>query len=94
MPKVLGVLLAVAGAGYLVDSFTAVLGSPTNVGAFTFVGEFLLAVWLLIRSRKFAEATMARSQPTSPVLPEPPREPAARAGARPATVAAPPSATR
>jgi len=94
IPKVLGVLLAVAGVGYLVDSFTAVLGSPTNLGAFTFIGEFLLAVWLVTRSRKFAEATLARSQPTSPALSEPPREPAARTGARQATVAARRSATR
>lgn len=52
-PKLLGVLVAVAGAGYLVDSFGALLfsGYAVSVGAFTFVGEFLLMLWLLIKGR-------------------------------------------
>jgi hypothetical protein len=52
-PKLLGVLVAVAGVGYLVDSFGALLfsGYTANTGAFTFVGEFLLMLWLLIKGR-------------------------------------------
>jgi hypothetical protein len=52
-PKLLGVLVAVAGAGYLVHSFAALLftGYGVSVGAFTFVGEFLLMLWLLIKGR-------------------------------------------
>lgn len=52
VPKLLGVLLGIAGIGYLFDSFAAVLGMSTDVGAFTFVGEFLLALWLVIRGRR------------------------------------------
>ncbi len=51
-PKILGVLLGLAGIGYVVDSVTAVLGQPTNLSAITFVGEFLLAVWLVVRGRR------------------------------------------
>jgi hypothetical protein len=58
-PKLLGVLVAVAGAGYLVDSFGAPLfsGYPVSVGAVTFVGEFLLMLWLLIKGRTLPSAT-------------------------------------
>jgi hypothetical protein len=52
-PRLLAVLIAVAGLGYLIDSFGVVLsqGSWTAVGSFTFLGEFLLALWLVIRGR-------------------------------------------
>jgi Domain of unknown function (DUF4386) len=55
-PKLLGVLVAVAGAGYLVDSFAALLFADYafSVSAFTFVGEFLLMLWLLIKGRKIS----------------------------------------
>lgn len=54
--RVLGVLLAIAGLGYATDSLGAVLsaGTWTAISSFTFVGEFLLALWLLIRSRRIA----------------------------------------
>ena len=54
VPKVLGVLLAVAGLGYLFDSLSAALthGTSTPVSSFTFVGEFLLAPWLVIFGRR------------------------------------------
>ena len=54
VPKVIGVLLVVAGAGYLFDSFGTVLsqGSPIVVSTVTFVGEFVLACWLVIRGRR------------------------------------------
>jgi hypothetical protein len=52
-PKLLGLLVAIAGAGYLLDSFGALLFSDfaISVSAVTFVGEFLLMVWLLVKGR-------------------------------------------
>ena len=52
VPRVLGVLLAIAGLGYATDSLGATLssGSWTPVSSFTFLGEFLLSLWLLIRA--------------------------------------------
>ena len=52
-PRFLGVLLVVAGAGYVVDSLGALLapGSLPEVAVFTFGGEVLLLVWLLVRGR-------------------------------------------
>lgn len=57
MPRLLGVLLAIAGLGYAFDTMAAVLtsGPPIVVSTFTFVGEFLLAVWLLVRSRRLSQ---------------------------------------
>ena len=42
-----------AGVGYLVDSFAALLFTEyaVSLSAFTFVGEFLLMLWLLIKGR-------------------------------------------
>jgi hypothetical protein len=53
--KVFGILLAVAGLGYVADGFVAVLvaGPSISIGQFTFVGEVALIFWLLIKgSRK------------------------------------------
>lgn len=53
VPRLLGVLLAVAGAGYVLDTLSSVLfRSPVTVSTFTFLGEFLLAVWLVARSHR------------------------------------------
>lgn len=53
VPWVLGVLLAIAGAGYAFDTFSSVLSAtPLVVSTVTFLGEFLLALWLVIRSRR------------------------------------------
>jgi len=51
LPRVLGVLLIVAGCGYLVDCGTHLLipGIDTTVTQFTFVGEVLFPLWLLIK---------------------------------------------
>jgi hypothetical protein len=53
VPKLLGVLLVVAGAGYIFDgaASTVLASPPGSVATFTFLGEFLLAVWLVARSR-------------------------------------------
>lgn len=56
VPRVLAALLAVAGLGYTFDSMAAVLmghGAPT-IAEYTFVGEVLLAVWLIVWSRRLA----------------------------------------
>lgn len=50
LPKVIGVLLVIAGLGYLVD-FTLFFLFPTitlTVSNFTFVGEVALILWLLV----------------------------------------------
>jgi hypothetical protein len=49
IPKWLGVLLLIAGLGYLVDSFGRFLVADYtfSVSAFTFVGEVVLIFWLL-----------------------------------------------
>jgi hypothetical protein len=54
VPKILGVLLGIAGFGYGFDSLNAVLsqGPSTRISTFTFVGEFLLALWLVMWGRR------------------------------------------
>ncbi|MGH8908508.1 MAG: DUF4386 domain-containing protein [Egibacteraceae bacterium] len=56
VPKLVGVLVAIAGVGYLVDSFGAFLvsGYSANVGAFTSFGELLLALWLVVKGGSVA----------------------------------------
>jgi hypothetical protein len=50
VPRAIGVLLVVAGAGYAFDTFSSVLWpNPVIVSTVTFLGEFLLAVWLVLR---------------------------------------------
>lgn len=50
LPKLLGILLVIGGAGYLVDWGTQLLfpGLPT-ISQFTFIGELLFPLWLLIK---------------------------------------------
>jgi hypothetical protein len=56
VPKLLGVLLVIDGASYVVDTFGIVLSSGlwTETATFTWIGEFLLAPWLIVRSRRLA----------------------------------------
>mgnify|MGYP006295360805 CR=1 FL=1 len=63
VPKVLGVLLAIAGVGYVIDSFGRVLltGYSFEVAAFTFVGEVLLIFWLFIYGRRIGLGEKAAS---------------------------------
>lgn len=53
VPRALGVLLAVAGVGYLVDTFAALLMTDYSISlsAVTFIGEALFLVWLLVKGR-------------------------------------------
>jgi hypothetical protein len=47
-PRFLGALVALAGAGYLADSFGRIVvpGYTVTISTFTFVGEAVLIVWL------------------------------------------------
>jgi hypothetical protein len=56
VPRALGVLLVVAGVGYLVDTFAelVVRDYSINVSAVTFIGEALLLLWLLVKGRNIA----------------------------------------
>ena len=51
LPKVVGILLIVAGVGYVADVITFLLVSTVDVvvSEFTFVGELLLLLWLLVK---------------------------------------------
>ncbi len=50
MPRLLGVLVVIAAAGYLIDSITQLLfpGFAT-ISQFTFIGELLFPLWLVIK---------------------------------------------
>lgn len=50
VPRFIGVLVGIAGAGYLIDSIAGLVLAPDRfmLATFTFVGEVLLMVWLLI----------------------------------------------
>lgn len=47
LPSWLGILVAIAGAGYLADAALVAANSEAAIGQFTFVGEVVLLVWLL-----------------------------------------------
>jgi Domain of unknown function (DUF4386) len=82
LPRFLGVLLAVAGAGYLFDSLAAALTSTAvpEVSTVTFVGEFLLALWLSFGSRRV-------STPQPPIQPTTMPTPGSRRSSRRALAA-------
>lgn len=63
-PTILGILLVIAGAGYIADGFGVVLipDYDMSVAAFTFVGEVVLIFWLLLRGRRL---TPPRSAPNA-----------------------------
>jgi hypothetical protein len=54
VPKLLGVLLAIAGFGYVFDSVVRAVaqGSSSDVSAITGMGEFVFALWLVVRGRR------------------------------------------
>ena len=54
IPKWLGALLAIAGLGYLIDSFGILLFPAYNIGIgeYTFFGELILIFWLLWKGIK------------------------------------------
>lgn len=78
-PRLVGVLVFIAGAGYLVDAATAVLVAdpPVELAAVTFVGEIVLMVWLLICARRLrrgsspAPSRRSRTSPSPSASPRP-----------------------
>ena len=66
VPRILGALIAIAGVGYVVDSLGAMLtqGSWTEVSSFTFIGEFLLALWLVIWGRRLTSSASGLDEDT------------------------------
>jgi Domain of unknown function (DUF4386) len=50
VPRVIGVLVAIAGAGYLIDSLGGLLQATYTfeLASLTFIGEVVLMVWLLV----------------------------------------------
>ena len=49
IPRIVGVLLVIAGVGYVVQSFAAFLGHNVNIILFTGLGELVFLLWLLIK---------------------------------------------
>ena len=56
VPRVLAVLLAIVGFGYIFDTVSRALvrGSSSDVSAITGMGEFVFALWLVIRGHRIA----------------------------------------
>ncbi len=54
VPRVLSVLLGIAGSGYVFDTVvrSLVRGSSSDVAAITGMGEFVFALWLVSRGRR------------------------------------------
>lgn len=61
----LGVLLIIAGLGYIVDGFGTILVQDysLNLATFTFIGEVVLIFWLLIRGRKLRDTVGVNTEP-------------------------------
>lgn len=71
VPKLLAILIAIAGAGYVIDSFGSLLsGSYTvELSTFTFIGEALLIIWLLVKGRRLSPPTSDHRQQPSLEIP-------------------------
>lgn len=54
VPKLVSLLLAIAGFGYVFDTVvrSLVRGSSSDVSAITGMGEFVFALWLVLRGRR------------------------------------------
>ncbi len=67
-PRFLGVLVVIAGGGYLADSFGTILipDYALSIGAFTFVGEALLIFWLFYRAIKGFDPSAVAPMSTDP----------------------------
>lgn len=73
LPRFLGILVAIAGLGYVFDSLALVLAFDVpEVSTITFPGEVLLAIWLLTRSRRIGvlDSRSARA-PRNPATDDP-----------------------
>jgi hypothetical protein len=73
MPRFVGILLAIAGAGYLADSLIVVVKpdyQPT-AALFTFVGEVVFMLWLLIRGATVPDIHATDRDPLDEAAPIP-----------------------
>ena len=54
MRKLLGILIVIAGIGYLIDGFGKIISSDysISIAIFTFIGEIILIFWLLISGHR------------------------------------------
>jgi hypothetical protein len=68
MAKIFGILLVIAGLGYLADGFGAVLipDYSMNISGFTFVGEATLMLWLLIKGSRKDFSSSDTDRPLQP----------------------------
>jgi hypothetical protein len=59
IPKILGIILAISGLGYILTSTRPYLFPDVNIdfAKFTFYGEVIFMLWLLIRGWKIKEST-------------------------------------
>ncbi|MFI6674568.1 DUF4386 domain-containing protein [Kribbella sp. NPDC050470] len=58
----LAALLVIAGLGYLTDAFATFFAQDLTNSTYTFIGELLLAIWLLVRPRTRSWAGVARGE--------------------------------
>jgi hypothetical protein len=67
VPRFIGVLVAIAGAGYLIDSLGGLLsaGYTFELASVTFIGEVVLMVWLLVFA---ARKPLDARRPDHPVV--------------------------
>jgi hypothetical protein len=66
VPRFIGVLVAIAGAGYLIDSLGGLLSAryTFELASVTFIGEVVLMVWLLVfAARKPLDPRVAPDDP-------------------------------
>jgi hypothetical protein len=67
LPKLLGILLVIGGVGYLIDWATQLLfPGLATISQFTFIGELLLPLWLLIKGvnvERWQQVTLAQEGP-------------------------------
>jgi len=68
VPKLIAVLVAIDGLSYAIDTFGSVLspGPWTDTASFTFIGELLLGLWLVIRGPRLTVTEPgAHNRPTT-----------------------------
>jgi hypothetical protein len=63
-PRIIGVLLVLAGVGYLIDEIGSVLvsGYALEISRFSFVGEAVLVFWLLIKGVRLRQSETSRTE--------------------------------
>jgi hypothetical protein len=68
VPRLVSVLLGIAGFGYLVDSFTAlsIRASETPLSSVSALGEIVFALWLVIRGRRITLHSVSNRADSNP----------------------------